>query len=284
MVVVWHLAYEVGWHPHNDPLAPDLDDELKNALGHYVYVTDVVPGKIKTLITLEAILASRTLYGSEKDGYVVKLREYARETLDNGITLLEDVCKKIDETEVLLGKKDFEVHMALPSHLLSPCALILGQEFKAFNETRQAIQDHVNTILHDLDLQPQTNSLGAHLYRRNVEPVAEVRNNLEKKLAEPRSDQSDSTYWQTLWQIVTHDDRSAKSLKGLRLLLQKLVLPDLQSSLDMSEKVQKFATEEEGSTPAFDHLPWSDDRQAPLSLPGIGTPTLGNDLEAVERV
>lgn len=230
MVVVWHPAYGVRWHPHNDPLAPDLDEELND-----------VPGKIRDLTTLQDILASRTLYGSEKVGLLVKLRRFARETLEDGITWLKDVCKQIEETEVLAGEKVFEVHMALPCSLLSPFALTLGQEFKASKEARQAIKDHVDIILHTLNIQPQTNTLRELLYELPYEdvvaPIAEIRDDLDQESAEPKPDRFDSTYWQTLRQIASHDDGSANSLKRLHQLLQNWVVPDLQFTLELSEKV-----------------------------------------------
>lgn len=87
-----------------------------------------------------------------------------------------------------------------------------------------------------------------------IKPVAEIREDLEQKLAETKSDQSDSTYWHTLWQIVSGDDSKMKSLKGVRLLIQNLVLPDLQYSLQMGEKVQKLAAvEDEPGVPATRH-------------------------------
>lgn len=109
VMVVWDPAYETGWCPHNDPNVPDLDDDLRKALGCYVYVRDFGRGDMQSINTLQALLASRTLYGSEKDEVIVKLRKEAREILENGITLFQDVCKKIEETKALAGEKDFEV-------------------------------------------------------------------------------------------------------------------------------------------------------------------------------
>lgn len=144
--------------------------------------------------------------------------------------------------------------------------MTLGQEFKASKEARQAIKDHVNTILHTLDIQPQTNTLRELLYELLYEdvvaPIAEIRDDLEQKSAEPKSDRSNSTYWQTLWQIASHDDGSVNSLKCLHQLLQNWVVPDLQFTLELSEKVQRFAIEEEEHTYTSGDLPQSNNRTA----------------------
>lgn len=109
VVVVWNPAKEIGWHPLNDIFPLDLDEELTKAFGRDVDVKNIGRAQIRSFNDVEALLSSRTLYGSEQDRSVVKLRKGARHILESGINLFEGVFKKIDEARIAAGKINFEV-------------------------------------------------------------------------------------------------------------------------------------------------------------------------------
>ncbi|KAI9880902.1 MAG: hypothetical protein M1830_009970 [Pleopsidium flavum] len=231
VVVVWNPAKEIGWQPLNDIFALDLDEELTKVFGRDVDVKNIGRGQIRSYHDVEALLSSRTLYGSEQDRSVVKLQKDARDILDSGIALFQSVFKKIDEARIAAGKLDFE-------------------EFKASNDVRRNIRDQVYAILRDLDIHPERNPLRLNYYDTIIEPVTKIRENLKLKLAERGSDQLDSAYWHTVWQIACQQDKKSKGLVDLHQSIRVLILPDLQYTVDLSQKVQTLAAEDEHGVPA----------------------------------
>ncbi len=67
---------------------------------------------------------------------------------------------------------------------------------------------------------------------------------LERKRAEPGHDKPDSEYWRMIWDFTSRNDKDAKSVRGLLLLVRNLVEPDLQYTADLSRKVQELAAKE----------------------------------------
>lgn len=83
--------------------------------------------------------------------------------------------------------------------------------------------------------------------------MTKIREDLRLKLAEPGSDQPDSAYWQTIWQIASNQNMKSKNLLDFHRLIRILALPDLQYTVDLSEKVHKLAAEDEPGVPAVVH-------------------------------
>lgn len=109
VVVVWDPAHKYGWHPHDDWFSLELQQELKRVWGREVDVIDIRRGRLGMFIDVEALLTSRTLYGSEMNEHVIKARRDALEVVDNGIAVFADASKKIRETRAMIEGKSFEV-------------------------------------------------------------------------------------------------------------------------------------------------------------------------------
>jgi len=110
VVVVWDPAYKSGWQPHDDYFYLELKAELERVWARKVDVIDIRRGRLDTFVDVEALLTSRTLYGSEESEHVVKARREALEVVEGGIVTFANACKKIRETRAMVEGKSFEVN------------------------------------------------------------------------------------------------------------------------------------------------------------------------------
>lgn len=111
VVVVWDPAHKYGWQPHDDYFYLELKEELERAWARKVDVIDIRRGRLDTFIDVEALLTSRTLYGSENNEHVIKARKDALEVVEDGIAIFTDACKKIRETRAMVEGKNIEVSL-----------------------------------------------------------------------------------------------------------------------------------------------------------------------------
>ena len=86
-----------------------LEDALPQVWGRKVDVISIEEDELRGYVSLEALLCSRTLFGSDQDDEVVRLRGIARDTLDSGFTKFVEIMDKIRRTQSRVSDLDFEV-------------------------------------------------------------------------------------------------------------------------------------------------------------------------------
>ena len=109
VVIVWHPGRHHGWDPPGDYFCQDLEKELEKCWTREVDVVEIQECGIARYIDAEALLCSRTLYGSGSNKHVVRARKNALEFLENGIRFFAYLADKMVETKMLVKGKSFEV-------------------------------------------------------------------------------------------------------------------------------------------------------------------------------
>ena len=98
----------------NGPVPPDtlhLEDALSEVWGRKVDVIYIDQGEeLRGYITIEALLCSRTLFGSDQDDEVVYLRQIARDVLGSGFTIFSGIISMIRKTQSMVSKVQFKVN------------------------------------------------------------------------------------------------------------------------------------------------------------------------------
>lgn len=100
------VAIEEALYPnvHVPPETLHLEDIFPRIWGRKVDVVHISPGEdLRGYISLESLLSSRTLYGSDEDPDVVQLRKSAQDTLDSSPGYFTNILNDIENTKSRLS-------------------------------------------------------------------------------------------------------------------------------------------------------------------------------------
>jgi predicted nucleotidyltransferase len=89
--------------------AVQLEDELLRVWGRKVDIIYITGSELRGYVSVEALLCSRTLYGSDDDNEVLRLRNKARDILDSGLVKLMATSETIQKTQSAVSDISFEV-------------------------------------------------------------------------------------------------------------------------------------------------------------------------------
>lgn len=109
IVAVWDPETYRTWHSASVDRHTRLEEKLGQAWQREIYLLDITEGKLGDNTHTDAILCSRTIYGSAQDRLVVKLRMDARAIVDQERYIYYRVSQKIREVQTLLAKTRVEV-------------------------------------------------------------------------------------------------------------------------------------------------------------------------------
>ena len=94
---------------HIDSYPLSLEDELFRVWGRQPRIQYIRKGEFWHLTSVQALLCSRTLAGSDQDDEVVRLRNEARDILDSGLAKFTEVLDMVQSTRSLVEGITIEV-------------------------------------------------------------------------------------------------------------------------------------------------------------------------------
>ena len=86
-----------------------LGDALPEVWGRKVDIIYIMRNELRCYVSLEALLCSRTPYGSDQDEEVMRVRGIVRDMLDSGFVKFTDIVDKIRKTKSMVLDLDFQV-------------------------------------------------------------------------------------------------------------------------------------------------------------------------------
>lgn len=96
-----------------------LEDIFPRIWGRKVDVVHITPGEdLRGYISVESLLSSRTLYGSDQDPVVIQLRKDAQDILDSGPGLFTNILNDIENTTSTVSGISREVRLYMPSYII----------------------------------------------------------------------------------------------------------------------------------------------------------------------
>ena len=128
IIAVWDPNSSAALHsPYADRYAR-LEEKLLQAWKREIYLLNITEGKLGDNTHTDAMLCSRTIYGSAQDQLVTKLRKDARAIVDQEFDIYSGVSQKIREVQGLVAATRVEVrrYVTLPSTLFMLTMYIQG--------------------------------------------------------------------------------------------------------------------------------------------------------------
>lgn len=96
-----------------------LEDILPRIWGRKVDVVHITPGEdLRGYVSLESLLSSRTLYGSDEDASVIQLRKEAQSILDSGPGYFTNILNDIESLKSMVSKLSYQVTYSVHTALL----------------------------------------------------------------------------------------------------------------------------------------------------------------------
>lgn len=109
IVAVWDPETYGNWYSPYVDRHTRLEEKLLQAWQREIYLLDITEGELGDDTHTDAILCSRTIYGSAQNQLVVKLRMEARAIVDQEHYIYSRVSRKIREVQGLVAKTRVEV-------------------------------------------------------------------------------------------------------------------------------------------------------------------------------
>ena len=92
------------------PETRHLEDALPEVWGRKVDVVHIEGLEIRGYVSIEALLGSRTIFGSDQGDEIVQLRAIAKGVLDSGIAKFTKILSRIRRIQSILANANLEVH------------------------------------------------------------------------------------------------------------------------------------------------------------------------------
>ena len=108
IVTVWDPNTYGVWRSRHVDRHTHLEQRLHQAWQREIYSLDVTEGKLSDDRHTDAMLCSRTIYGSAQDQLVTKLRKEARAVVDQELDSCVRISRKIKEVQRLITTTSFE--------------------------------------------------------------------------------------------------------------------------------------------------------------------------------
>lgn len=109
VIAVWDPNSERAWHPSHADRHTRLENTLGKAWKREIYLSDITDGKLGDNTHTDAMLFSRTIYGSAQNQLVTKLREEARAIVDQELDIYSGVSRKVKEMQAWVAATGVEV-------------------------------------------------------------------------------------------------------------------------------------------------------------------------------
>ncbi|KAI9722927.1 MAG: hypothetical protein M1812_001375 [Candelaria pacifica] len=198
-----------------------LGEELVNVWGRTVWHDDIQVDVLGSFFQISALLCSRTIFGSERNEYLVKLRNDAMEILVKGQLFFSELSSEIEAIRFLTTNLDFK-------------------HFQNSEDLRNEIRDRTMSILNrPLEIEQPLQSK----YWLNGGQSAEViKRALDEKVQEEGAlENTSSDYWKALWAAVTDDGAHGDHLANIEREIYHDMVPSLVRIQQESQRIKELA-------------------------------------------
>ncbi|KAN0074251.1 hypothetical protein V8E54_008188 [Elaphomyces granulatus] len=218
IVILMPHCEQINSHPLS------LEDELFRVWGRKPRIRYIRKGEFWHLTSVQALLCSRTLAGSDQDDEVVRLRNEARNILDSGLAKFTAVLDIVQWTRSLVEG-------------------ITIEEFLTSPQLQCSVRDNIQSILDDLDIRPRYPVIYEG-YRASLISYSEgIQLQINDRETSNTNDLGPD-YWEFIWNIVTDE---LDGLENLDWRIQELVILDIRETWELSDFVRKLEMEDEAN-------------------------------------
>ncbi|KAI5836913.1 hypothetical protein DFP73DRAFT_570174 [Morchella snyderi] len=202
-----------------------LEDLLPRVWCRPVQIVRIEKQELRGLVSVDALLTARTIHGNDQCEEILKLRQDARNYLEQGWSIF-----KTAEAEIEMLKSKVENIGGF-------------EEFAKSPSLQQALRDDLLHIIQSFDIKPIWHPIHEGFWTAVIQPANEL-----QKISNTNPDGPE--YWKGIWEILTAS--SPKSLQSILMRLKKFVFPtltDIEERIKISERLEHEAQMEQLAIP-----------------------------------